>query len=69
MSVCELEILEILLTVDLRVMDMSDFDVILRMDWFVAHRVAPSSTVIKRGLLPMHQRVFVSSFREKSMMF
>ena len=29
---CELEISEILLTVDLRVMDMLEFDVILRMD-------------------------------------
>ena len=29
---CELEISRILLTVDLRVMDMSDFDVILGMD-------------------------------------
>ena len=29
---CELEISRILLTVDLRVMDMSEFDVILRMD-------------------------------------
>ena len=29
---CELEILRILLTVDLRVMDMSEFDVILGMD-------------------------------------
>ena len=29
---CELEISEILLTVDLRVMDMTDFDVILGMD-------------------------------------
>ena len=29
---CELEILEILLTVHLRVMDMSEFDVILEMD-------------------------------------
>ena len=28
---CELEIFRILLTVDLRVMDMSEFDVILRM--------------------------------------
>ena len=31
---CELEISEILLT-----MDMSEFDVILRMDWLTAHRV------------------------------
>ena len=35
----ELEISEILLTVDLRVMDMSDFDVILSIDWLIAHRV------------------------------
>ena len=34
-----LEIPGILLTVDLRVMDMSEFDVILRMDWLTAHRV------------------------------
>ena len=36
---CELEILGILLTVDLRVMDMSEFDVILGMDWLTAYRV------------------------------
>ena len=30
---CESENSEILLTVDLRVMDISEFDVILRMDW------------------------------------
>ena len=36
---CELEISEILLTVDLRVMDMSEFEVILEMDWLTAHRV------------------------------
>ena len=36
---CELEISGILLTVDLRVMDMSDFDVILSMVWLKAHRV------------------------------
>ena len=35
----ELEILGILLTVDLRVMDMSEFDVILGMDWMMAHQV------------------------------
>ena len=33
---CELEISGILLTVDLRVMDMSEFDVILGMDWLIA---------------------------------
>ena len=36
---CELEISGILLTVDLRVMDMSNFDVILDMDRLTAHRV------------------------------
>ena len=36
---CELEISEILLTMDLRVMDMSEFDVILGMDWLTAHRI------------------------------
>ena len=36
---CELEISEILLTVDLRVMDISELDVILGMDWLTAYRV------------------------------
>ena len=36
---CELEISGILLTVDLRVMDMLEFDVILGMDWLTAYRV------------------------------
>ena len=36
---CELEIFGILLIVDLRVLDMSKFDVILRMDWLTAYRV------------------------------
>ena len=36
---CELEISGILLTVDLRIMDMSEFDVILGMDWLTAYRV------------------------------
>ena len=36
---CELEISGILLTVDLRVTDMSEFDVILGMDWPTAYRV------------------------------
>ena len=35
---CELEISGILLTMDLRVLDISDFDVILDMDWLMAHR-------------------------------
>ena len=36
---CELEISGTLLIVDLRIMDMSKFDVILRMDWLIAYRV------------------------------
>ena len=36
---CELEISGILLMVDLRVMNISDFDVILGMDWLTTHRV------------------------------
>ena len=36
---CELEISGILLTVDLRVLDMLEFEVILGMDWLTAHRV------------------------------
>ena len=36
---CELEISRILLAVDLRIMDMSKFDVILGMDWLTAYRV------------------------------
>ena len=36
---CELEISGILLIVDLWFMDMSEFDVILGMDWLTTHRV------------------------------
>ena len=36
---CELGIFGILLTIDLRVMDMSEFDVILGMDWLMANQV------------------------------
>ena len=36
---CELEISGTLLTVDLRIMDMSKLDVILGMDWLTAYRV------------------------------
>ena len=36
---CELGILGTLLTVDLRITDMSEFDVILGMDWPTAYRV------------------------------
>ena len=36
---CELEISGTLLTVDLRIMDMLEFDVILGMDWLTAYKV------------------------------
>ena len=36
---CELEISGTLLTVDLRIMDMSEFDVILGTDWLTACRI------------------------------
>ena len=36
---CELEISRTLLIVDLRIMDMSEFDVILGMDWLKVYRV------------------------------
>ena len=36
---CELEISGTLLTVDLRIMDMSEFDVILGMDWLTTYRI------------------------------
>ena len=36
---CELEISGTLLIIDLRIIDMSEFDVILGMDWLIAYRV------------------------------
>ena len=36
---CELEISGTLLTVDLKIMDMSEFDVILGMDWLTVYRI------------------------------
>ena len=36
---CELEISGTPLTVDLKIMDMSEFDVIMGMDWLTAYRV------------------------------
>ena len=36
---CELKISRTLLTVDLRIMNMSEFEVILRMDWLIAYRI------------------------------
>ena len=49
---CESEISGILLNMDLRVMYISEFDVILRMDWLTAHKVVIDSIV--GGLPPTH---------------
>ena len=57
---CELDISGILLTVDLQVMDMSEFDVILR--------TKSSLIVIVRGLLPTHQIMFELCFKGISTM-
>ena len=57
----ELEISRIQLTVDLRVVDMSEFDVILGMD-------GSSLIVIVRGSPPIHQMVVALYFKGISMM-
>ena len=59
---CELEILGILLNVDLRVINMSEFDVILGMDWLIA------LIVIVRELPPTHLTVPGLRFRGISTM-
>ena len=53
----ELEISGILLTMDLRVMDMSEFDVILGMDWLTAYRVVIDCK--RRGLPPTRRTVLM----------
>ena len=63
---CESEILGILLTVDLRVMDISKFKVILRMDWLMAHRVVIDCD--RRWVTAYTQDVIVLRFRGRSMM-
>ena len=64
---CELEISRILLTVDLRVIDISEFDVILRMDWLTAHRVVIDCDC--RWVTAYTQDGIVLHFRGRSMMF
>ena len=59
--------LGILLTVDLRIMDMSEFDVILGMDWLTAYRVIIDCE--RRGLPPIRRTVLVLYFRGTSMIF
>ena len=52
---CELEISGILLTMDLKVIDMSEFNVILGTSWSTAHRVG--------GLLPTDWMKIVLCFK------
>ena len=64
---CELEISGTLLTVDLRIMDMSKFDIILGMDWLTTYRVVIFVSV--GGLPPTRRTVLVWYFRGTSMIF
>ena len=54
---CELEISGTLLTVDLRIMDMSELDVILGMDWLTAYRVVIDCE--RKRLLPTCRTILV----------
>ena len=64
---CELEISGILLIVDLRVMDMSEFDVIHGMDWLTAYRVV---IYCERMRVTAYTRmVLMLYFRGTSMIF
>ena len=63
---CESEILGILLTMDLRVMDILEFEVILRMDWLMAHKVVIDCDC--RWVTTYTQDVIVLRFRGRSMM-
>ena len=63
---CELEISGILLTVDLRVMDISEFVVILRMDWLMAHRVVIDCD--RRWVTTYTQEGIVLRFKGRNMM-
>ena len=64
---CELEISGTLLTVDLRIMDMSEFGVILGMDWLTAYRVVNDCE--RRRVIAIRRTVLVWYFRGTSMIF
>ena len=63
---CESEILGILLTLDLRVMDISELEVILRMHWLMPHRVVIDCDC--RWVTTYTEDVIVLRFRRRSMM-
>ena len=64
---CELEISGTLLTVDLRIMDMSEFDAILGMDWLTAYRVVIDCE--HRRVTAIRRTVLVWYFMGTSMIF
>ena len=64
---CELEIPGTLLTVDLRIMDMSEFDVILGMDWLTAYGIVIDCE--RRRVTAIGRTVLVLYFRGASMTF
>ena len=64
---CELEISGTLLTMDLRIMDMPEFDVILEMDWLIAYRIVINCK--RRRVPPTRKTVLVWSFRGTNMIF
>ena len=64
---CELEISGTLLIVDLRIMDMSEFDVILGMDWLIAYRVVIDCERMR--VTAIHRTVLVWYLRGTSMKF
>ena len=64
---CELEISGTLLTMDLRIMDMSKFDVILGMDWLIAYRIVIDCE--RRRVTAIRRMVLVLYFRGTSMTF
>ena len=64
---CELEISGTLLTVDLKIMDMSEFDVILGMDWLTAYMVVIDCE--HRRVTAIRRTVLVLYFRGTSMTF
>ena len=64
---CELEISGTLLTMDLRIMDMSEFDVILEMDWLIAYRIVTDCERMR--VPPTHRTVLGWYFRGTNMIF
>ena len=64
---CELEISGTLLTVDLKIMNMSEFDVILGMDWLTAYRIVIDCE--RMGVLPTRRTVLMWYFRGTSLIF